>query len=320
MSNPPKTAYFDHVHPVYPFLDRIQFEAASRSPQLGQRLISDKAWSALFYTVLALGSQYHDGGSYQPAENIAWRFFSTALALFPDLLITRATLVAVQAIAAMAIYALNVSCLQFEYAMISEGAKKAQSLGYNRMAGRGDDPKSRTFWVLYCLEKTMTVTLGRSSTIMDSDISSPISPNPLPQYGLGDFDWTLASIKHSRLLSRIFSSLYSVSVRGRTPEYYKATIARLRTELEVWRMTIPPTLRPGEPIRPHSIRTPQMMNVCVRLHHMYHITMLHLNRDALQLEAEPSSSCEEITNVMCTSRAILELTKYIDVQPYTPLW
>jgi hypothetical protein len=78
-------AYFKHIDPIHPFLDRQQFESVALSSCLGEKLANDKSWSAIFYAVLALGSQYHDGGCYQPTKSESWRFFATALAIFPDL-------------------------------------------------------------------------------------------------------------------------------------------------------------------------------------------------------------------------------------------
>lgn len=313
-------AYFEHIDPLHPFLERHSFESIAFSPHLSKELASDKSWSALFYAVLALGSQYHDGGSYQPSKNGSWRFFATALAIFPDLLITRTTLNTVQALTAMAIFASNISCLQIEYTMVSEGAKKAQTLGYNRSTAPGDDPRNRTFWVLYFLEKNMSFNMGRSSSIMDSDISSAI-PSYLLQCSNISFDWTRASIRISRLLSRIYASLFSVSVRDRPTAYYIATVQSLKSELEVWAGTIPHEIRPGQPIRPHTIQASQMMmDISIRLHYLYHGTSLHLDRTALQLEQDPQIRSEAASGVMRTARTILELTKYIDVQPYTPLW
>jgi hypothetical protein len=149
-------AYFKHIDPIHPFLDRQQFESVALSSCLGEKLANDKSWSALFYAVLALGSQYHDGGSYQPTKSESWRFFATALAIFPDLLITRTTLNTVQALTAMAIFASNVSCFQIEYSMVSEGAKKAQTLGYNRSTCPGkihaiERSGSFIFWKRTCL-------------------------------------------------------------------------------------------------------------------------------------------------------------------------
>lgn len=313
------SAYFEHIDPIHPFLDRQQFESVALSSHLSQKLVSDKSWSALFYAVLALGSQYHDGGSYEPTKSGSWRFFATALAIFPDLLISRTTLNTVQALTAMAIFASNVSCVQIEYAMVSEGAKKAQILGYNRSTAPGDDPRNRTFWVLYFLEKNMSFNIGKSSSIMDSDISSAIPTRTLSYSGIS-FDWIRASIRMSRLLSRMYASLFSVSVRGRPAAYYRTTIHSLKSELDAWTKTIPLEFRPGEPIRPYAMKSLQVADLSIRLHYLYHGTILHLDRTALQLEEDSRAQSELVTSIMRTARTALELTKYIDVQPYTPIW
>jgi hypothetical protein len=255
-------AYFENVHPIHPFLDRQQIESIALGPGLEHKLASDKAWSVLFYAILALGSQYHDGGSFHPANNVAWRFFFTALALFPDLLITKASLTVVQAITAMAIFASNVSCMQFEYAMVSEGVKKAIMLGYNQLSASGDDPRNRTFWVLFCLEKTMTFTMVKSSSIMDSDISSALPKRGDGGEGVGQdgFDSFLACIRLARLFSRIYAALHSASVRDRSVNYFKTTIDHLKEELEQWRTTIAAPFQPAMPIKSYEIQTPQMMS------------------------------------------------------------
>lgn len=312
-------AYWAHIDPIHPFLDRQQFESIALSSQLSSKLASDRSWSALFYAVLALGSQYHDGGSYEPARSGSWRFFATALAIFPDLLISKTTLNTVQALTAMAIFASNVSCLQIEYAMVSEGAKKAQTLGYNRSTAAGDDPRNRTFWVLYFLEKNMSFNIGRSSTIMDSDISSAI-PTQMLLGSTVSFDWTRASIRISRLFSRIYASLFSVSARGRPGAYYVGAVQSLKAELEAWARTIPMEFRPGQPLRPYTTQTPQMADISIRLHYLYHGTMLHLDRTAFQLEEDATARSHLVIGIMQTARTVLELTKFIDVQPYTPIW
>ncbi|KAF2463578.1 uncharacterized protein BDR25DRAFT_297660 [Lindgomyces ingoldianus] len=314
-------AYFEHVHPIYPFLDRSQVESIASGPQLQEKLAIDKAWSALFFGILALGSQYNDGGSFQPTNNVAWKFFSTALAIFLDLLITKASLVSVQAITTLAIFASNVSCMQFEYALVAEGVKKAQMLGYNRLSTPGNDARNRTFWVLFCLEKTMTFTIAKSSSIIDSDISSALPVQEDQAVGHEEFDSFLTLIRLSRLFSRIYASLHSVSIRGRPRDYFKSTIDRLRDELECWRMSIPPPFRPGQGFRNHHhFQTAQMVNIYIRFHYGYHNTMLHLNRAALHLRHPDTDLSKTVSDIMRTTRSILEMTKCIDVQPYTPLW
>lgn len=85
------------MHPIYPFLDRQAFEkkAFESSPQLSTNL--NEAWHALYYTVLAIGCQYHEGGSFDPGSGTAWKLFEFALSYFPDIIIIRkGSLMAVQ--------------------------------------------------------------------------------------------------------------------------------------------------------------------------------------------------------------------------------
>jgi hypothetical protein len=96
-------AYFEQVHPVYPFLDRATFEqrafgltsVASSSSSSSSSPI-DEVWSALYHTVLAIGCQYNDGGSFDPGNGQAWSLFERALSSFPNILMTKGSLVAVQ--------------------------------------------------------------------------------------------------------------------------------------------------------------------------------------------------------------------------------
>lgn len=92
----PKLAYFEQVHPIHPFLDRKWFEEKAFSPQLSQFLSSSAPFSALYHTVLALGCQYQEGGTFEPGKGKTWKLFQIALGLFPDILVPRESLVNVQ--------------------------------------------------------------------------------------------------------------------------------------------------------------------------------------------------------------------------------
>ncbi|OCK79907.1 hypothetical protein K432DRAFT_382648 [Lepidopterella palustris CBS 459.81] len=320
------TSYFEQVHPLYPFLDRRSFEESASKAQLPQLLASNKSWSALYHSVLALGSQYNNGGGFVPGQSQAWQLFSVALAHFPDLLILPDSLMTLQAITAMAIYALNISCIQIEYALICEGARRAQNLGLNRPRGAIDNVSNRTFWVLYSLEKMASFYSGRSSLFIDSDIGCPIPYTP--QATFGDFDWFLAFSRHARLLSRVYTSLFSISVAANPISYYIATIDQLTDELERWRMSIPETFRPGEPFRAHTLPWPLSSTIALRVHFLYYNLVLALCRASLHIGAE--GAAEDISKstrqfeskklLVKTSRSILELTPYIEVESYTPVW
>ena len=89
-------AYFDTVHPVYPFLCPDTFRARALGQNLTQSLTADKSWAALFYTIVAIGCQNNDGGSFEAGVGEAWSYFERSLSYFQDLLFGRGSLTAVQ--------------------------------------------------------------------------------------------------------------------------------------------------------------------------------------------------------------------------------
>lgn len=89
-------AYFENVHPVYPLLDRKVFERQALGPARDQLLAKSAPWFALYYVVLALGSQYQDGGSFDAGRGKAWRLFHKALCRLPEILIPKGTLINAQ--------------------------------------------------------------------------------------------------------------------------------------------------------------------------------------------------------------------------------
>lgn len=88
-------AYFEYVHPLYPFLSRQAFESKTLLPNLNEFLEEQPAFSALYHTVLALGCQYVGDGSFDPGKGRAWQLFQVPLAILPHILLppdTEATL------------------------------------------------------------------------------------------------------------------------------------------------------------------------------------------------------------------------------------
>lgn len=81
---------------MYPFLDREDFEARALGPYLDEALSFDPAFSALYHGVLALGSQFVDGGSFEPGPGRAWRLFRVSLGSLSDVLAPPVSLVNLQ--------------------------------------------------------------------------------------------------------------------------------------------------------------------------------------------------------------------------------
>ncbi|KAJ9266328.1 transcriptional regulator family: Fungal Specific TF [Paecilomyces variotii] len=314
-------AYFEQVHPLYPFLDRQSFEAKVCNPQLPQLLSTSAPFSALYHTVLALGCQYQEGGTFDPGQGKAWKLFQISLGLFPDVLVPRESLINVQAVTAMAIFALNLSCLQIGQMMVSEAARMAQSLGFGRATSSSDNAEyHRTFWVIYTIEKMDSFYSGRNSVLIDYDIGAPIPVAPEAMFG--DFDWFLSSARFSRLLSKAFEMLFSVTARMNSVEAYYAAIDMAGDDLERWRNSIPEQFRPGLPFRAQHFANSCTLQVALRIHYYYYSGAIALSRLTLNVGAANPGSRQSQSKkaLMNAARVIIELTRYIDAEAYTPIW
>ncbi|KIW29434.1 hypothetical protein, variant [Cladophialophora immunda] len=317
-------AYFQRVHPFYPFLDQTTFEQNIADPDFSRKLSTNKALSALYHSVLALGCQHCRNGSFEPGKSRAWQLFSVALSLFPDLLTLPDSLLTLQALTSMAIFTLSVSCIQIEHIIISEGARRAQQISFGQLTDGLSDTYGRVFWVLYTIEKTSSFYYGRSSIFNDSDIGHPVPA--ISESSFNGFNWFLASARHARLLSRAYSSLFSIGVTGNSWEYFGATIDQLYSKLEDWRLSIPEEIRPGTAFWEQSLPGPLMPQVALWTHYLYHSLLLALARATLHLGSRTAEGTDlnrlvrSKQEIMKASRAILELTRLVEVEPYTPVW
>jgi hypothetical protein len=80
-------AYFDCVHPLYPFLDQQAFESKAALPNLVTLLEEQPAFSALYHAVLALGCQHVGDVSFDPGKGRAWQIFQVSLGILPHILL-----------------------------------------------------------------------------------------------------------------------------------------------------------------------------------------------------------------------------------------
>ncbi|KAJ0104226.1 fungal specific transcription factor [Diaporthe amygdali] len=260
-------AYFEHVHPLYPFLDRPKFEASVMDVQTRDK---SSAFRALYHSVLALGCQYVVADcSFTPGKGEAWSYFNVALSLLPDVLLPPGALVNLQAITAMAIFGSNAASMSISEFLTMEAARMAQALGYHRpvMNSKEDETTCyRVFWVVYILEKCATFMTGKSSTIADHEVGCPIIPT-VEEHLTVDFEMFISLLRLGRLLSRVHERLFSVSATLNSVEQYQTNIDSLKSELEAWRCSMPVGLRPGLPISKkelmESARTVVRLTICI---------------------------------------------------------
>ena len=88
--------YWENVHPLYPFLDRVDFTRKSTSTSLFHVISSDPVFSALYHAVLALGCQYLEEGSFEPGKGKAWDLFQISLGNLADIIAPRGSITNLQ--------------------------------------------------------------------------------------------------------------------------------------------------------------------------------------------------------------------------------
>ncbi|KAF4451297.1 hypothetical protein F53441_5718 [Fusarium austroafricanum] len=310
--------YYEQVHRLFPHLDRESFDSTISSGNLGSIIISDTAFSALYHAVLALGCLHEGGGSFEPGKGKAWELFSVALSEVPNLAKARNSLVALQAIATVAVYALGLQCLSIEQRVMCEMARMAQDLAPVLSKSPSAKIFYRIFWTIYAIEKTASFHFGRASAIVDSNIIIPMPP--IPESNFGAFNWTLHMARHCRLLSRAMNTLFCPGVCHREPHYFLITIDQLVEDLEQWRRCVPEDFRP-EHLNPW--RRSANAAVSIWVNYLYYSFKLILLRSRLQITSHQGGDMTKGTHrdqLIGVSRSILEMVTYVDVEPSTPLW
>ncbi|KAL3450226.1 hypothetical protein BJX65DRAFT_24554 [Aspergillus insuetus] len=315
-------AFFEHIHPIFPFLDRQSFEDKAFDEQCQKFCEEDHPFSALYHTVLALGCQYHGGGSFRSGLGMAWKLFNVAFNLLPEILTRSGTLVHAQAVTAMAIMAHNSACLDLGYFLTTEAARMAQYLGIGRKVYRDDNPLTcqRTFWVIYILEKTLSFTCGRDSALNDANVSTTV-PH-IPESIIDGLVWFHTMCRFSRLLSRMQSTLFNISSSLLPPASLQSITDAFSLDLERWRQPINDWFRPGHSFQTFCAAESKAMSVKLRVQYHYYGALIALARVRLRTSQNEAihNRLDSENRLLGASRTVIELTRYIDVEPYIPNW
>lgn len=158
-------------------------------------------------------------------------------------------------------------------------------------------------------------------SIADHDVSCPIIPTG-EEGSKVDFDMFVSCLRLSRLWSKAYERLFSVTANLNSIDQYQSNIVAMKSELEAWRCSISADIRPGS-----SISGTRMAEGCLRLHYAYYDLTIALGRVALYVgrkatkgKAHEARMIETEKDLMDSARAVARLTIGIDMRPYTPLW
>ncbi|KFZ19196.1 hypothetical protein V502_03788 [Pseudogymnoascus sp. VKM F-4520 (FW-2644)] len=311
--------YFDHVQPIYPFLDRADFEASAFRPDIAELIASNPPFSALYHAVLALGCLYEGGGGYDAGIGTSWELFTEAKRHLSDILIGRESLQSVQALVALSIFSMTPCCLQVNHPLLAQASRMVLALRYHKSSipESTGDVCQRIFWVIYHLDKQYNFQARSSSVIADYDICCPIPA--VVESVFGRYDWFRASIGFCRILSVAYETVFSVSAMTISANVQLAAIDRVQELLEDWRMSIPLQFRPREAHRGFIFRDSRSKYLAIQTHYYYYHLVIALERLTLHLDREVNRQ-ESKRHLLNAARGVIELTRFIDVEPYTPIF
>jgi hypothetical protein len=130
------------------------------------------------------------------------------------------------------------------WTLVSSGARLCQSLGYHREAevARGTvelaDAKRHVFWMLYMIDKVMSLNLGRASSFPDHDIDVEIfAPKRDPRFSAWD-KVLIAFIELCKLQGQMYDELYSARARRELPEVRSRMIEERAASLFAWHVRL----------------------------------------------------------------------------------
>lgn len=138
-----------------------------------------------------------------------------------------------------------------------------------------------------------------------------------------DYDWFFSFLQYGRLVSKIHSDLFTISSTNQPVADYNTKVQVLLQELEAWRLSSPMRFRAGEQLKPRLLHEPLAQTIALMTHYLYLNALLTLSWTLLHFSAARLRATQQLElkrELMRTARSVLELTKYIDVAPSTPIW
>jgi hypothetical protein len=158
--------------------------------------------------------------------------------------------------------------------------------------------------------------------LQDSNISCAIPD--VQESTFDDYDWFFSFLRYARLVSKIRNDFLQITSLNQSASEYVIKGQGLLKELESWRLSIPERFRAGVSLKTRLLREPLAQRVALMTHYMYFHALLTLSWSLLHSSANKVGPIQEQLDLkrsmMRTARSVLELTKFIEVAPSTPIW
>ncbi|KAK6365711.1 hypothetical protein LTS17_011098 [Exophiala oligosperma] len=308
---------------------------------------TDPGWYALRYTVYAAGCRILEmraaakGSRVDMMANQSWKYFTNALSVHNDILYYRTSLMAVQALAAMAFFVEAIGYPAIDYMLCSSAMRLAVSKGLHRQPPAGwklgaEAIRSRSmlWWAIYGYERMNANRSGRPLCTDDRDITCQI---PI---ATGDDEMQLAQMKsaieHAKLSSDVSRRINDLKTSPAGLQEVANMISDMSQRLDAWWGNLPNFLKMDLGDRSHRL-PPNINFQCVLYHHYayygtkvaIHAILVHpWNSTVLKVSEEEPHQREELARMTAQSREVyidatrkfVQYLPQLDINALTPKW
>ena len=257
------------------------------------------SWWAALNIVLALG--YRQRAESSGASSDDWQrcfgHVKNAMNVVTELFMRTCDLLAVQALLGLALFFQGTPNPQPLFMFAAAAVRLSQSIGLHKSNSFGlpasqIEERRRVFWMAFMLDADICQRTGRPAAQDTRDFST-LLPREDPFDGLGvmkignsKFNFFSALARFALIQRRVCDELYSTDAFKKTKEELLRDVRSCFDDIEAWKQSIPPTLRPR---RKFSINQHAFLPHILRLHYAYHCCYLNIHRVCLLPRRWPAS-------------------------------
>jgi hypothetical protein len=261
------------------------------------------SWWAALNIVLALG--YRQRAESSGASSDDWQrclgHVKNAMNVVTELFMRTCDLLAVQALLGLALFFQGTPNPQPLFMFAAAAVRLSQSIGLHKSNSFGlpasqIEERRRVFWMAFMLDADICQRTGRPAAQDSRDFSTRL-PQEYPPDGLGVMEigntkvnLFSAMARFALIQRRVCDELYSTDAFKKTKEELMKDVRSCFDEIEAWKQSIPPILRPQ---RNFSINHHAFLPHILRLHFAYHCCYLNIHRVCLLPRRWPASPRNE---------------------------
>ncbi|KAH6962399.1 fungal-specific transcription factor domain-containing protein [Ilyonectria sp. MPI-CAGE-AT-0026] len=306
---------------------------------------ADLTWWAAVNALIAKAVQIKTiNSSFQGTLSIQWSYFSSAYAVYPELVARGNNLAVVQALLAMVMYTRTSADIRTSLFLLSTAARTAQAIGLHRRKSQidgspnsYDEAESRAFWVVYILDSDISLYSGMPPLQPIDDIERELpSSDEMTDVLCASQTWVIfrARAELATIQSRIRAGLYTPKALLQETFQLSRTVVELDLALEDWKSRLPlgispdnSTARSGQPPLPLPVISLYLAYFnCVS---MVHWTLLRRNlseslgessSNGFGVELPHLQTTASVAKILAASRATMGLLQELSALPFMESW